>query len=162
MDEIALPPGFAHKAAGNVQTTPFAPSRPLGDSLGGFVVVDGSDGPGAPLRRGAAFDVTMYLHAAQPIPAGWRLFTHVVGPGRMLNADHEPVEGTMPLARLRPGTFVRDRVHVTLPPDWPVGTTTVRVGPVARQRARQGRRRERQARQRRRRRDGDGGAVTRA
>ena len=26
----------------------------------------------------------------------------------MINADHEPVEGTMPLPRLRPGTFVRD------------------------------------------------------
>jgi len=128
MDEIALPPGFAKKAAGNVQTTPYSPSRPLGDSLGGMLILDGSDGPGAPLRRGDAFDFTIYLHAAQPIPAGWKLFAHVVGPGRMINADHEPVEGTMPLVRLRPGTFVRDRIHVTLPPDWPVGTTTLRIG----------------------------------
>ena len=34
----------------------------------------------------------------------------------------------MPLSRLRPGTFVRDIVHVSLPPDWPVGTTTLRLG----------------------------------
>ena len=33
----------------------------------------------------------------------------------MINADHEPVEGIVPLARLRPGTFVRDAIHVTLP-----------------------------------------------
>jgi len=46
----------------------------------------------------------------------------------MLNADHEPVEGTMPLQRLRPGTFVRDVIHVTLPPDWPAGAATLRVG----------------------------------
>ncbi|HEY2748415.1 MAG TPA: hypothetical protein VGL86_27515, partial [Polyangia bacterium] len=128
MDEIALPAGFAKKTAGNVQSHPYAPSRPLGDSLGGFVIVDGSDGPGAPLRRGDAFDFTIYLHAAQPIPDGWKLFAHVDGPGRSINADHEPVEGTLPIARMKPGTFVRDRIHVTLPPDWPVGLTTLRVG----------------------------------
>ncbi len=128
MDEIALPVGFGKKSAGNVQTRPFAPSRPLGDSLGGLVLIDGSDGPGAPLRRGATFDFTIYLHAAQAIPAGWKLFAHIDGPGRSINADHEPVEGTLPLAHLTPGTFVRDRIHVTLPPDWPVGMTTLRVG----------------------------------
>jgi choline-sulfatase len=128
MDEIALPADFAKKAAGNVQATPYAPSRALGDSLGGMLVVDGSDAPGRPVKRGDRFDFTIYLHAAQPIPPGWRMFAHVIGPGRMINADHDPVEGTMPLARLRAGTFVRDVVHVTLPPDWPVGTTTLRVG----------------------------------
>jgi hypothetical protein len=29
---------------------------------------------------------------------------------------------------MRPGAFVRDRIHVTLPPDWPPGPTTLRVG----------------------------------
>jgi choline-sulfatase len=128
MDEIALPADFARKAAGNVQATPYAPSRALGDSLGGLVVVDGSDAPATPVKRGERFDLTIYLHAAQPIAPGWRLFAHVVAPGRMINADHDPVEGTMPLARLRAGTFVRDVIHVTLPPDWPAGTTTLRVG----------------------------------
>jgi hypothetical protein len=111
-----------------VQSQPFSPARALGDSLGGMLIVDGADAPGAPRKTGSSFDVSLYLHAAQPIPAGWRLFTHVVGAGRMINADHEPVEGTLPLARLAPGTFVRDRIHVTLPRDWPVGPTTIRVG----------------------------------
>ena len=93
-----------------------------------MLVIDGSDAPAAPVKRGERVALTLYLHAARPIPAGWRLFAHVVGAGRMLNADHEPVEGTMPLGRLRPGTFVRDVMHVTLPPDWPAGTTTLQVG----------------------------------
>src|SRR5262249_17290419 len=50
MDQIALPPDFARRAAGNVQPTPFAPARPLGDSLGGLVILDGVDAPGAPLK----------------------------------------------------------------------------------------------------------------
>src|SRR5207248_5514385 len=111
------------------QATPYAPSRALGDTLGGMLVIDGSDAPATPVKRGEGFDFTLYLHAAQPIPAGWRLFAHVVSAGgRMINADHDPVEGTMPLSRLRAGTFVRDVIHVTLPPDWPAGVTTLRVG----------------------------------
>ena len=128
MDELALPADFARKAAGNVQATPFSPSRALGDSLGGMLVVDGSDAPAAPVKRGERFDVALYLHAEQPIASGWRLFAHVIAPGHMINADHDPVEGTMPLSRLRAGTFVRDVIHVTLPPDWPSGATQLRIG----------------------------------
>jgi hypothetical protein len=111
-----------------VQPRPFAPAHALGDVLGDLLVVDGSDAPATPVKRGGTFDVALYLHAKANIPAGWRLFTHVVAPGRMLNADHDPVSGTLPLQHLRPGTFVRDVVHVTLPPNWPAGATTVRVG----------------------------------
>jgi arylsulfatase A-like enzyme len=128
MDEIALPPDFARRVAGNVANQPFAPSRPLGDVVGGWLTVDGVDLPAAPPRRNQPFEVAVYLHATAPPPAGWRLFTHVVGGGHMINADHEPVENTLPLARLRPGTFVRDRVRVTLPSDWPPGPLSVRLG----------------------------------
>ena len=78
----------------------------------------------------------------------------------MINADHEPVEGTMPLARLQPGTFVRDRIHVTLPPDWPVGTTTLRVGLWRGSERAKASGAHARARQRRRRRVGDGGSVS--
>ncbi|MDB4967545.1 MAG: sulfatase [Myxococcales bacterium] len=128
MDQIALPTDFARRATGNVQAQPFAPGRALGDSLGGMLIVDGVDAPGAPIKSGSAFDVSIYLHAAQPIPPGWRLFTHVVSGGRMINADHEPVEGTLPLQRMRTGSFVRDRIHVTVPRDWPAGPTQIRLG----------------------------------
>lgn len=124
MDEIALPADFARKAAGNLQTTPFSPARALGDKIGDWLVLDGVDVHPTP----DAVAVDLYLHATAPIPKGWRLFTHVVAGGRMVNADHEPVEGTLPLARLRPGSYVRDRIRVTLPSGWPRVPTTVRVG----------------------------------
>ena len=162
MDELALPADFARKAAGNVQATPFSPRRALGDRVGDMLVVDGSDAPAAPVRRGARVDLALYLHAARPIPAGWRLFAHLVGPGRMLNADHEPVEGTMPLRRLRPGTFVRDRDARDAAARLAGGHDhAARSACGAAASARQGRGRARRPRQLRRRRDADGDPVRR-
>lgn len=127
MDALAIPPDFARRIAGNVQTRPFAPRRPLGDRLGDWLVLDGVDVLTPTVRPGGALEVDLYLHARAPIPAGWRLFTHFTG-RRMLNADHEPLENAYPLARLRPGTYLRDRIRVTLPADWPPGSLTMEVG----------------------------------
>ncbi|HWE30996.1 MAG TPA: hypothetical protein VHB97_23475, partial [Polyangia bacterium] len=129
MDSIALPPDFARRVAGNIATTPFAPKVALGDTIGGALVLDGADLPDAPVKRGQPFEVDLYWHAKQRLEPGWRLFMHVESSGgRMVNADHDPVENTYPLSRLRPGTFLRDRVKVTLPFDFPRGPLRVRVG----------------------------------
>jgi arylsulfatase A-like enzyme len=128
MDALALPPDFARRVAGNVQTRPYAPKQPLGDDLGGWLVVDGADVVTPVVQPGGTLEVDLYLHARAPVPSGWHLVTHVVGAGRMLNADHEPVENTYPLRKLRPGTFLRARVRVTLPASWPAGPLTMRVG----------------------------------
>ena len=70
------------------------------------------------------------MHAPRRIPAGWRLFTHLVAraTGRFLNADHDPVEGFVPLSRMRAGQYLRDRLRVALPADWPAGPLTVEYG----------------------------------
>jgi choline-sulfatase len=128
MDLIALPPDFSRRVAGNVATTPFAPRQPLGDVLAGALVVDGVDLPAATVRPGEPLEIDLYLHAKSRLAPGWRLFMHVEGGGRMINADHDPIENLYSLSRLRPGTFLRDRVHITLPPGFPRGPVRVRVG----------------------------------
>ena len=90
-------------------------------------MLDGVDLPAATVRVGQPLEIDLYWHAKKRLPPGWRLFMHVEGGGRMVNADHEPVEGLYPLSRLRPGTFVRDRVHLTLPPGFR-GPVHVRTG----------------------------------
>ena len=111
MDEIALPADFRQEAAGNLQPTPYAPSRALGDSLGDLARPRRQRR--ARSRRSSAATTSTsrsICTLARPIPPGWRLFTHVVGPGRMINADHEPVEGTMPLVAPAPRQL-RARPH---------------------------------------------------
>ena len=60
--------------------------------------------------------IALYLRGLQRLPKGWRLFMHLSGPGGMINADHEPLEGLYPIARLREGVWLRDRVRVAIPP----------------------------------------------
>ena len=67
------------------------------------------------------------MHVNKPIPRGWRLFFHVRGPSGFLNLDHEPVEGFVPLNKLRPGQWVRDRVRISVPSSWR-GAFSVEMG----------------------------------
>jgi arylsulfatase A-like enzyme len=128
MDQLDLPPDFQRRIAGNVAPTPFAPQIALGDLLDGWLVLDGVDVAQPTVRGGDQLEFTLYWHAKARPPAGWRLFTHVRGAGRMINADHEPLENLYPVSRLRPGTFLRDRVRVTVPPGPATGPLHIEVG----------------------------------
>ncbi len=79
-------------------------------------------------RPGGTVELALVMRAEKPLD-GWRLFTHLVaGDGRRINADHQLLEGLLPLEQLAVGLWVRDRIHVVLPPDWPPGPLTVEVG----------------------------------
>jgi arylsulfatase A-like enzyme len=129
MDEIALPADFARRVQGNLSHAPLPFEQKLGDDLDGLVAVEGVDVKTKTVKRGEPVELALILHGLATMPEGWHLFTHLVGAnGRRLNADHEPLEGMFALARVRKGVWLRDRVRVTLPPDWPPGPLTVEVG----------------------------------
>jgi arylsulfatase A-like enzyme len=128
MDQIALPKDFEKRVAGNLSTQPIAFQNALGDRIGDSIEVAGSDV--APTARvGGDLELSVILHMLRKPPDGWRLFMHVIGAnGQRLNADHEPMEGFYPLTRARPGQWIRDRVHIALPRNWPPGPTLVEMG----------------------------------
>jgi hypothetical protein len=128
MDTLALPADFVRRVASNVQRRPFSPSQPHRDVVGDCLVLDGVDLPAGPAKAGQALDVVLYLHATQPIPSGWQLSTRVTTPGHTVNADHEPVDGLLPLSRLPPRRFVRDRFKIALPSSWPAEPTRIVIG----------------------------------
>ena len=116
-DEIALPPDFARRVTGNLSAAPMASTTPLAVTLdpggGGKLVVDGVDLPAQPVKPGAEVELAVVMHVTDTLPAGWRLYTHARLDGNaagFLNLDHEPVENFVPLARLRAGQWVRDRM----------------------------------------------------
>src|SRR5262249_8383900 len=93
------------------------------------LVVAGVDLGKEPVHPGGEATVTLYLEGRGRVPDGFRLFTHFVGAnGRSINADHEPLEGSFPITRLGAGVWLRDRVKVALPADFPKGPLTVEVG----------------------------------
>lgn len=81
------------------------------------------------LEPGDSAQVILDFEVLAPPGAGWALFTHVVGPDdRQINADHVPVAGAWPVSAWRPGEFVRDRLWVRVPPDFPPGSYDVVFG----------------------------------
>ncbi len=129
MDEIALPHDFARRVTGNVSTSPLPFAKPIGDRLGDALVVAGVDIGTPKVKAGDFAEVTLIFEAIGEVPEGWRLFTHFVSDGgRMINADHEPLEGAYPLANLTRGTWLRDRVRVPVPANWPAGPMHVEIG----------------------------------
>jgi arylsulfatase A-like enzyme len=129
MDAAALPADFKQKVEGNLSDKPLSFAAPLGDTLSDFLVLDGVDVKTPTLKAGGELEVVLVIHATKKPPDGWRFFTHVVGSDwRRLNADHDLVENLVPIARLKPGQYVRDRIRVPLPQYWPAGATTLEVG----------------------------------
>jgi hypothetical protein len=129
MDAAALPPDFKERVEGNVSTTPMKPQQPLGDVLAGSLVIEGVDVATPQPRPGGELDFSLILHATARPPEGYTLFTHVTGAnGWRINADHQPLDGLFPLSRMKPGTWIRDRVRVPLPQNFPTGKLSVDVG----------------------------------
>ena len=129
MDQAALPPHFAEHVAGNVSDKPLAFTTPLGDRIGGWLELAGVDVVTPTVQKNGQAEVDLYLHGLGEIPEGWILFTHFVSArGRMINADHTPLEGAFPLERIHAGLWLRDKIKVSLPPGWPPGPVTVEVG----------------------------------
>ena len=128
-DALAIPLDFGTRLKDARSTTPGTPTIVLGDTLGDLVTIRGVDVAPATLRTGESTDLTVHLDIQKPIAPGWVLFTHVVGPGgRNMNLDHAPLASLVPIEELVPGTFVRDPIRVSLPANWPVGTTRVEYG----------------------------------
>ena len=128
VDQIALPADFADKVAGNVSDKSLSPSKPLGDDLGGYVRLEGVDLVTPSVAQGGQAEIRLYLQGEKRLPPGWHLFTHLVGKVARINADHEPLEGLYPIARLKPGVFLRDRVRVPIPSTFGIGPVQVEVG----------------------------------
>jgi hypothetical protein len=129
MDQVALPPDFQKRVAGNLSTSPFPVGNPLGDTIGGVLRIEGMELTTERPVVGGPLELVLYLHALGRVPEGWRLFTHLTSPqGQLINADHEPLEGTYPLGRLRAGTWLRDRVATSVPAFFAPGPLTVEVG----------------------------------
>ncbi|MSP61371.1 MAG: hypothetical protein EXR72_13700 [Myxococcales bacterium] len=129
MDESALPTDFAARVTGNLSPSPLPFASPIGAEIGGLLAIDGADVKSPLVRPGDPAEVAVVMHPLKAIPAGWKMFTHFTAQnGRFINADHQPVENFVPLQKLRPGQWARDRIRVQVPPGWPAGPLTVEIG----------------------------------
>lgn len=130
---LALPAGYREKMAAFVSApgTPApAPTVALDARLGDAVRVTGYDLSSPAVERGGTMDVTVHFEVLGRVPQGWKPFFHLDGPngGFLRNLDHPPVEGAHPIDRWRAGQHIRDRIHVTFPPQATPGSYALYVG----------------------------------
>lgn len=129
MDAIAIPDDFAKKVDGAVSMTAIEPKQKLGNAIGDWLVLEGVDVMTERVARDGEAEVDLIWRVVARAPSGWRIFTHFVATnGQRINADHQPIEGLLPLQQARPGTYLRDRIKIKIPPNFPVGKLQVVTG----------------------------------
>ncbi len=80
----------------------------------------------AQAKAGDAVNLTWTFEARGKVPADWKLFVHVKGPGNIfLNGDHRPAR---PYEWWRAGQFIRYSTTITLPRHAQPGQYTIWVG----------------------------------
>jgi choline-sulfatase len=129
---LRLPPDFHEKMASAV-TPPGTPAPAPGHArearLGDAIRFLGYDLSAERVSRGQTVQVVAHFEVLAPLEGGWRLFTHLQGPGGSFrNLDHPPLEGAFPIDRWRPGHRLRDRVAITFAPNDPPGLYEIYVG----------------------------------
>ena len=98
--------------------------------LGEAIRLRGYDISSQQVKPGDTVEVRYHFETIATPEKGWKLFVHVVNEaGRMvLNADHIPVEGSMPLPKWQKGQFIIDRHRIRIPANAKTGKYTVMIG----------------------------------
>lgn len=115
----------APEGAGLVVAAGVEPQHPVGLDAGGELRLVGLDLDRSTVARGETFTVTWYVEALRDAPADEkllvRLATRFADPSFVMELDHHPADGVLPLRQLRRGQVVKDVQRVTLETDFPLG-----------------------------------------
>ena len=94
---------------------------PANADIDGKVVYLGLDSSMNPIEPGKEVKLTHYWKVVSAPGAGWRMFTHLNGPGnsQYINVDHGPVNTKYPVSQWKDGQIIKDEHSIRLPPTWP-------------------------------------------
>ncbi len=118
----------ARRTAGAVTGKPPGVSRPLPARFGDMIELVGVDIEREALEAGQGVDIAVSFGVLKTPSSSTRLAFQIVHPDGTVNIDHTPVHGTLPVKRWRPGSYVRDELHLHLPATWSTGDAYVLMG----------------------------------
>jgi len=91
----------------------------LDDSI---VIVGTTLSPSDKVGRGDTLIVTTVYEVKDKVEGAWRPFMHLhPSKGKLSHQDHSPVQGLLPVASWKPGTFIQDRHSIHVNPRWALG-----------------------------------------
>jgi len=114
----------------NLLTSDPTPQFVAHADLDGKVEYIGIDVSPNPAEPGKDVHLTHYWKVKSAPSDGWRLFTHVSGPGGkgFINVDHGAISGKYPVSRWKAGDIIRDQHSFHLPPNWAFNSFSVFTG----------------------------------
>ncbi|MCP4536123.1 MAG: hypothetical protein GY832_03160 [Chloroflexi bacterium] len=105
-------------------------------NLGEHIRLLGYDMPQTVVEPGGVMELTLYWQAIEPIPARYKVFTHLLG--ETYNAatdnflwgqqDNEPVNAQLPTTVWVPGEIVADPYNISIAADAPPGQYHIELG----------------------------------
>ena len=131
--EPTLTPGQKKKVQANLLTEAPKPQHAVGAVIENQVKLLGYDIDKTEVDPGGQFTVTYYIEALAPKPDDNMLFVHFHGKSKSdrrsyQNQDHHPIEGLLPLRKLKKGQIVRDVQTIKVRADFPPGDAFVYWG----------------------------------
>ncbi len=80
------------------------------------------------IRAGEKFELVLFYKVLKPIDRSWKIFIHMEGSKRRINADHEPLGGRCPTSTWKPGDVIIDRTILRVDPSYEIGKYNIRIG----------------------------------
>ncbi len=110
--------------------SPLGVPHPVRFELGRRIALVGFDLDRAVARPGEALDLTLYWQALAPVGEDFTVFTHVLGEGSQIWAQHDgqPQGGRAPTSDWSPGEIVVDEHELVIHPQTPPGVYELEVG----------------------------------
>lgn len=129
-DESAGPPGTrphdkANLAAHLLSAPPAQLQQPVHMSFAnGAIELLGTDLSPAQPQAGRPVTITNYYKVNRAVEGQWKLFVHIAAPGNgglqmLMNRDHDPVDGMLPVSEWKPGQIIADSWQLQLPAQSP-------------------------------------------
>jgi len=115
-------------AQGKVTTAPPRIANSLRARFGDSIELVGYDVFPMKLKAGQDLHITYVFKCNAAVPSTTKLFVHIDRGRGHLNADHEPVGGTYPPGKWKPGEYIVDDHVVHIPGDWEEPKAKICVG----------------------------------
>ncbi|HNO69799.1 MAG TPA: hypothetical protein PKI49_14890, partial [Pseudomonadota bacterium] len=123
------PADFAELVGRNLSKQPLPAPIRTSARIGKYLELIGIDVRTKKVRRGDHLEVAAVLRCDERIPAGYKLFVHLKGPGgAFANGDHDFLSGYLSPQKLKPGSYLRDVTRLQVPAHFPPGKASLQIG----------------------------------